>query len=78
MTPSPPPPFELSIHIWSCYWLYPQDQKIPGCSDVYCPLHEFKAAMAVHTLSEDSYHALCNSADDHPKVWTLNSGLWPI
>ncbi|KAK7169178.1 hypothetical protein R3I93_005236 [Phoxinus phoxinus] len=45
-----------------------QDQKIPGCSDVYCPLHEFKAAMAVHALPDDSYHALCNSADDHPKV----------
>uniref|UniRef100_A0A673KK06 Lysophosphatidic acid phosphatase type 6-like n=1 Tax=Sinocyclocheilus rhinocerous TaxID=307959 RepID=A0A673KK06_9TELE len=45
-----------------------QDQKIPGCSDVYCPLHEFKEALAVYALPDERYHTLCDSIDDHPKL----------
>lgn len=45
-----------------------QDQKIPGCSDIYCPIDEFKAAMAVHSLPDDRYYALCESADDKRKL----------
>ncbi|XP_030642300.1 lysophosphatidic acid phosphatase type 6 [Chanos chanos] len=42
-----------------------QDQKIPGCSDVYCPLKEFKEAMSVYSLSLEKYHMLCTTTDDH-------------
>ncbi|NP_001103850.1 lysophosphatidic acid phosphatase type 6 [Danio rerio] len=45
-----------------------QDQKIPGCSNIYCPIDEFKAAMAVHSLPDDRYYALCESADDKRKL----------
>ncbi|XP_062861991.1 lysophosphatidic acid phosphatase type 6 [Trichomycterus rosablanca] len=41
-----------------------QDQKIPGCSDVYCPLGEFKQALSIYTLSEESYHNLCDHTTD--------------
>ncbi|KAF7709276.1 lysophosphatidic acid phosphatase type 6 [Silurus meridionalis] len=43
-----------------------QDQKIPSCSDVYCPLGEFKQAMSVYALPEKSYHTLCNRREDVP------------
>lgn len=45
-----------------------QDQKIPGCSDVYCLLQEFKEALAVYALPDEHYFALCDSIDDHPKL----------
>lgn len=45
-----------------------QDQKIPGCSDVYCPLQEFKEALAVYAVPDDRYYGLCDSVDDHPKL----------
>uniref|UniRef100_A0A665U295 Acid phosphatase 6, lysophosphatidic n=1 Tax=Echeneis naucrates TaxID=173247 RepID=A0A665U295_ECHNA len=38
-----------------------QDQLIPGCSGVYCPLREFKQALSAYTLSSDTYQSLCNS-----------------
>ncbi|KAG9271024.1 lysophosphatidic acid phosphatase type 6 [Astyanax mexicanus] len=44
-----------------------QDQKIPGCSDVYCPLEEFKQAMSKYALPEESYRTLCNSTQDVPE-----------
>ncbi|KAA0715693.1 Lysophosphatidic acid phosphatase type 6 [Triplophysa tibetana] len=45
-----------------------QDQKIPGCSDVYCPLNEFKEALAVYSLPEERYQALCKSTEDQLKL----------
>ncbi|XP_052004599.1 lysophosphatidic acid phosphatase type 6-like [Xyrauchen texanus] len=47
-----------------------QDQQIPGCSDVYCPLNEFKEAMSVYSLPDERYQALCNSTEDHAKHFT--------
>ncbi|TRY88164.1 hypothetical protein DNTS_026871, partial [Danionella cerebrum] len=44
-----------------------QDQKIPGCSDVFCPLQEFKEALGTYSLPHEHYHALCKSIDDHRK-----------
>uniref|UniRef100_A0A1A8PPV4 Acid phosphatase 6, lysophosphatidic n=1 Tax=Nothobranchius rachovii TaxID=451742 RepID=A0A1A8PPV4_9TELE len=38
-----------------------QDQLIPGCSGVYCPLQEFKQALSGYTLTSDPYRSLCNS-----------------
>ncbi|TNN59319.1 Lysophosphatidic acid phosphatase type 6 [Liparis tanakae] len=38
-----------------------QDQLLPGCSGVYCPLEEFKQVLSAHLMSYDVYHALCNS-----------------
>ncbi|XP_053483622.1 lysophosphatidic acid phosphatase type 6 [Ictalurus furcatus] len=43
-----------------------QDQKIPGCSDVYCPLKEFKQALSVYALPAESYHTLCNRRAENP------------
>lgn len=43
-----------------------KDQKIPGCSDVYCPLREFKQALTMYALPEESYHTLCNRRADIP------------
>ncbi|XP_026888373.2 lysophosphatidic acid phosphatase type 6 isoform X1 [Electrophorus electricus] len=43
-----------------------QDQKIPGCSDVYCPLEEFKQVLAMYALPKESYHDLCNHTQDVP------------
>ncbi|XP_037645046.1 lysophosphatidic acid phosphatase type 6 [Sebastes umbrosus] len=40
-----------------------QDQLIPGCSGVYCPLEEFKQVLSTHSLSTELYHSLCNSAE---------------
>ncbi|KAK7939252.1 hypothetical protein WMY93_002578 [Mugilogobius chulae] len=40
-----------------------QDQLLPGCSGVYCPLQEFKQVIAAHTLSDDQYQSLCNSTE---------------
>ncbi|XP_051564912.1 lysophosphatidic acid phosphatase type 6 [Myxocyprinus asiaticus] len=45
-----------------------QDQKIPGCSDIYCPLNEFKEAVSFFSLPDEYYQALCNSTEDHPKL----------
>ncbi|XP_022596112.1 lysophosphatidic acid phosphatase type 6 [Seriola dumerili] len=40
-----------------------QDQLIPGCSGVYCPLQEFKQALSGYTLSSELYHSLCNNTE---------------
>ncbi|XP_021162945.2 lysophosphatidic acid phosphatase type 6 isoform X1 [Fundulus heteroclitus] len=38
-----------------------QDQLIPGCSGVYCPLQEFKQVLSAHSLNPDVYRSRCNS-----------------
>lgn len=40
-----------------------QDQHIPGCSGVYCPLEEFKEALAAYSLSSELYQSLCNNTE---------------
>ncbi|XP_068560980.1 lysophosphatidic acid phosphatase type 6 [Cebidichthys violaceus] len=40
-----------------------QDQLIPGCSGVYCPLEEFKKVLSAYSLSSEAYHSLCNSTE---------------
>ncbi|KAJ4932912.1 hypothetical protein JOQ06_029750 [Pogonophryne albipinna] len=44
-----------------------QDQLIPGCSGVYCPLDEFKQVLSSYSLSSDLYQSLCNSKEDSTK-----------
>lgn len=44
-----------------------QDQLLPGCSGVYCPLQEFKRVVSAHSLSSDHYQSLCNSTEYLPK-----------
>ncbi|XP_053733275.1 lysophosphatidic acid phosphatase type 6 [Synchiropus splendidus] len=41
-----------------------QDQLIPGCSGVYCPLEEFKRAVSAYTASPELYQQLCDSRAD--------------
>ncbi|KAJ8388513.1 hypothetical protein AAFF_G00132270 [Aldrovandia affinis] len=41
-----------------------QDQLIPGCSGVYCPLKEFKEAMSAYSLTSDHYRSLCNQTPE--------------
>ncbi|XP_062390687.1 lysophosphatidic acid phosphatase type 6 [Sardina pilchardus] len=43
-----------------------QDQQIPGCSGVICPLSEFQQALAAYTLPLDSYKQLCNNTEGVP------------
>uniref|UniRef100_A0A8C7YLH9 Acid phosphatase 6, lysophosphatidic n=1 Tax=Oryzias sinensis TaxID=183150 RepID=A0A8C7YLH9_9TELE len=43
-----------------------EDQLIPGCSGVYCPLQEFKQAMSACSLSSERYHSLCERAEPGP------------
>ncbi|XP_058468975.1 lysophosphatidic acid phosphatase type 6 [Solea solea] len=40
-----------------------QDQLIPGCSGVYCPLQEFKKAVSAYSLSLENHQSLCNSTE---------------
>ncbi|XP_054471466.1 lysophosphatidic acid phosphatase type 6 isoform X2 [Anoplopoma fimbria] len=40
-----------------------QDQLIPGCSGVYCPLEEFKQALSAYSLNSEGYQSLCNSTE---------------
>lgn len=40
-----------------------QDQRIPGCSGVYCPLEEFKQALSAYSLSSELYQSLCNNTE---------------
>ncbi|XP_047456984.1 lysophosphatidic acid phosphatase type 6 isoform X2 [Mugil cephalus] len=44
-----------------------QDQLIPGCSGVYCPLQEFKQVISAHSLSSEHYLSLCNSSKGSTK-----------
>ncbi|XP_012692707.2 lysophosphatidic acid phosphatase type 6 [Clupea harengus] len=43
-----------------------QDQKIPGCSGVICPLAEFQEAMAAYTLPFDRYKERCDKTEGLP------------
>ncbi|MFT7799485.1 lysophosphatidic acid phosphatase type 6 [Arapaima gigas] len=40
-----------------------KDQLIPGCSDVYCPLEEFKKVMSDYVVSFDHYRSLCQQTE---------------
>ncbi|XP_059895377.1 lysophosphatidic acid phosphatase type 6 isoform X2 [Gadus macrocephalus] len=40
-----------------------QDQLIPGCSGVYCPVQEFKQALAACSLSADLYQSRCSNTE---------------
>ncbi|XP_070694054.1 lysophosphatidic acid phosphatase type 6 [Pempheris klunzingeri] len=40
-----------------------QDQLIPGCSGVYCPLNEFKQVFSAYSLSSELYQSLCDSSE---------------
>lgn len=40
-----------------------QDQLIPGCSGVYCPLQEFKQVLSAYSLSSELYQSLCNNTE---------------
>lgn len=44
-----------------------QDQLIPGCSGVYCPLDEFKQVLSTYSLSSEVYHSLCNNTEGQTK-----------
>ncbi|XP_061698536.1 lysophosphatidic acid phosphatase type 6 [Syngnathoides biaculeatus] len=45
-----------------------QDQLIPGCSGLYCPLQEFQKVLSAYSLDGDLYRSLCNSAGDPSKL----------
>ncbi|XP_061827356.1 lysophosphatidic acid phosphatase type 6 isoform X2 [Nerophis lumbriciformis] len=38
-----------------------QDQLIPGCSGLYCPLQEFKQVLSAYSLNSELYQTLCNN-----------------
>ncbi|XP_054641992.1 lysophosphatidic acid phosphatase type 6 isoform X2 [Dunckerocampus dactyliophorus] len=38
-----------------------QDQLVPGCSGLYCPLQEFKQVLSAHSLNSELYQSLCNN-----------------
>ncbi|XP_046903600.1 lysophosphatidic acid phosphatase type 6 [Hypomesus transpacificus] len=40
-----------------------QDQLIPGCSGVYCPLQEFRQALSAYSLTSELYQSLCNHSE---------------
>ncbi|KAF7663056.1 hypothetical protein LDENG_00219580 [Lucifuga dentata] len=39
-----------------------QDQHLPGCSGVYCPLQEFKQALSEYSLTSERYQSLCETS----------------
>ncbi|KAG7463372.1 hypothetical protein MATL_G00175850 [Megalops atlanticus] len=41
-----------------------QDQLIPGCSGIYCPLKEFKEAVSPYSLTSELYRSLCNKSPE--------------
>uniref|UniRef100_A0A3Q3XD35 Uncharacterized protein n=1 Tax=Mola mola TaxID=94237 RepID=A0A3Q3XD35_MOLML len=45
-----------------------QDQLIPGCSGVYCPLEEFKEALSAYSLSSELHQSLCNNTEGLNKL----------
>ncbi|XP_019750991.1 lysophosphatidic acid phosphatase type 6 [Hippocampus comes] len=45
-----------------------QDQLIPGCSGLYCPLQEFQNVLSAYSLNGDLYQSLCNSTGDSSKL----------
>ena len=40
-----------------------QDQLIPGCSGVFCPVQEFKRALAACSLSSELYQSRCSNTE---------------
>ncbi|CAG05868.1 unnamed protein product, partial [Tetraodon nigroviridis] len=40
-----------------------QDQLIPGCSGLYCPLEEFRKAVSAYSLSSELHRSLCDSTE---------------
>ncbi|KAM6986909.1 lysophosphatidic acid phosphatase type 6 [Aplochiton taeniatus] len=40
-----------------------QDLLIPGCSEVYCPLQEFKQAVSGYSLNSELYQSLCSRTE---------------
>ncbi|XP_077473729.1 lysophosphatidic acid phosphatase type 6 [Stigmatopora argus] len=44
-----------------------KEQRIPGCSGLYCPLEEFQKALSACSLDTDLYQSLCNSTGDRLK-----------
>ncbi|XP_057707799.1 lysophosphatidic acid phosphatase type 6 [Corythoichthys intestinalis] len=44
-----------------------KDQRIPGCSGLYCPLREFQEALSAYSLNNDLHQLLCNSTGDKSK-----------
>uniref|UniRef100_G3NHL0 Acid phosphatase 6, lysophosphatidic n=1 Tax=Gasterosteus aculeatus aculeatus TaxID=481459 RepID=G3NHL0_GASAC len=38
-----------------------QDQLLPGCSGVYCPLEQFKQVLSAYSLSSEVHRSRCNS-----------------
>ncbi|XP_061925052.1 lysophosphatidic acid phosphatase type 6 isoform X2 [Entelurus aequoreus] len=38
-----------------------QDQLLPGCSGLYCPLQEFKQVLSAYSLNTELYETLCNN-----------------
>ncbi|XP_017278150.1 lysophosphatidic acid phosphatase type 6 [Kryptolebias marmoratus] len=45
-----------------------QDQLIPGCSGVYCPLQEFKQVLSAHSLTSELYYSRCNSTEGRTEL----------
>ncbi|XP_037542425.1 lysophosphatidic acid phosphatase type 6 [Nematolebias whitei] len=45
-----------------------QDQLIPGCSGVYCPLQEFKQVLSAHSLSSELYRSRCNNPEGRTEI----------
>ncbi|XP_061548091.1 LOW QUALITY PROTEIN: lysophosphatidic acid phosphatase type 6 [Phycodurus eques] len=45
-----------------------QDQLIPGCRGLYCPLQEFQKVLSAYSLDIDLYRSLCNSTGDTSKL----------
>nr|XP_006639159.1 PREDICTED: lysophosphatidic acid phosphatase type 6 [Lepisosteus oculatus] len=50
-----------------------QAQLIRGCSDIYCPLKEFKKALSSYTLELVGYRALCNKTENCLSALSLPS-----
>ncbi|TWW80926.1 lysophosphatidic acid phosphatase type 6 [Takifugu flavidus] len=40
-----------------------QDQLIPGCSGLYCPLEEFRKAVSAYSLSSELHLSLCDNTE---------------
>ncbi|XP_069569779.1 lysophosphatidic acid phosphatase type 6 [Brachyistius frenatus] len=40
-----------------------EDQLIPSCSGVYCPLKEFKQVLSTYSLTSELYKSLCNKTE---------------
>ncbi|XP_034041858.1 lysophosphatidic acid phosphatase type 6 isoform X2 [Thalassophryne amazonica] len=45
-----------------------QDQILPGCSGIYCPLQEFKQVLSQYTVTLENYRSLCDSTEGSSKL----------